>query len=245
MQSFIQSYWHPDVTPSPDALIEVSDYRGAADLSVICTQLAGTHTPAQQKRIVGEWCDFFSRPQPVRRLWIHSRTPQSLFESLCAQSGLEALYIKWSAIDDLSPMAGLKSITHLHIGSSSKIKSIDALAGLQTLVDLTLSNLQGVDDYAAVGPLTRLDRLCIEGDGIASMKKVKIASLRPIANLTKLKRLKLTWVNVLDDSFACLSDLKSLKHLDLPRSWSGQDAKLLLEALTELETGNVLSTGKA
>ena len=245
MQSFTQSYWHPAVTPSPEAITEVSDYEGTAELSLICTQLAGTHTPTQQKRIVEEWCDFFSRPQPVRRLWLHSRTPQNLFKSLCSQANLETLYIKWSAIDDLSPIAGLRSITHLYLGSSSKISSIDALADLQTLVDLSLRNLQGVNDYSAVGRLTRLEQLCIEGDGIASMKKAKVASLRPIASLTELKRLKLSWVTVLDDSFACLSNLKSLKHLDLPSSLRADDVRLLSEALTELETGNVLSTGKA
>jgi hypothetical protein len=245
MQSFTQPYWHPAVNPSPEAITEVSDYDGTAELSLVCTQLAETHTPTQQKRIVEEWCDFFSRPQPVRRLWLHSRTPQRLFKSLCSQPNLEILYIKWSAIDDLSPISGLRSITHLYIGSSSKIKSIDALADLQTLVDLSLRNLQGVIDYSAVGRLARLERLSIEGDGIASMKKSKVASLRPIANLTELKRLKLSWVTVLDDSFACLSSLKSLKHLDLPSSWRAENVKLLSDALTELETGNVLLTGKA
>lgn len=45
MQYFAQPYWRPAVTPSPEPITEVSDHRGTAELSVICTQLAGTHTP--------------------------------------------------------------------------------------------------------------------------------------------------------------------------------------------------------
>ncbi|MEY4563771.1 MAG: hypothetical protein RLZZ618_3048 [Pseudomonadota bacterium] len=245
MQPLARPYWHPEINPSPDSITEVSEYGGDSDLSVICTQLAGTHTPAQQKRIVSEWCAFFSQPQPVRRLWLHSRTPQSLFQSICSQANLQALYIKWSAIDDASPIEGLKSLTHLYIGSSSKITSIDSLASLQTLVDLSLENLQGVDDYSAVGQLANLTRLAIQGDGVASMKKSKISTLQPIARLVNLERLRLIWVNVLDGSYACLSSLKSLRHLDLPSSRPSEEIQLLLKALTQLETGNVLPAGKS
>jgi len=245
MQSLSRSYWHPAINPSPKAITEVADYDGNSDLSVICTQLSETHTPAQRKRIITDWCAFFSRPQPVERLWIHFRTPQNLFQSICSQANLKTLYINGSAIDDVSPIAGLKSITHLYVGFSSKIKSLDALASLQTLLDLSLENLQGVTDYSAVGKLAHLSRLTIEGDGVASMKKAKIATLEPIANLTQLERLRLTWIDVLDGSYACLSNLKALKHLDLPSSRPKDEIKLILEALAQLESGNVLPTRNA
>ena len=245
MSSLAHPYWHPNLNPSPMSITEVTDYNGSPDLSLICTQLSGTHTATQQKRILSEWCDFFSRPQPVERLWLHTRTPQSLFQSICSQSSLKALYIKWSAIDDFSPISELKAITHLYVGSSSKIKSISDIASLQTLVDLSLDNLQGITDYSAVGHLARLSRLAIEGDGAASMRRAKIDTLRPIVRLANLERLRLIWVNVLDGSYPCLANLKSLRHLDLPHARPREEITSLFAALPKLESGNVYSAGNA
>ena len=234
------SYWNHLINPSPNAIVEVSEYDGSPDLALVCTQLAYTHTPSQQKRILNEWCDFFSRPQPIERLWLHSRTPQNLFQSICTQTNLKSFYIKWAAIDDLSPIVGLQSIIHLHITGSVKVKSIDALAKLQTLLDLSLEKFLGISNYQALGELAKLTRLDIHGDGIASMKKIKIDSLEFISSLHELERLSITWAIVQDNSFSSLTAVKQLQHLDLPNLKDKAQQQQLLATLPLIKTGNLL-----
>lgn len=238
MQQDPKPYWHPLSNASPDAINEVSQYSNEADLSLVCTQLSYTHTPREQRRIVDEWCDFFVSPRKVRRLWIHSRLPQRLFDCICHQSTLECFYIKWASLDSLQGVARLKALTHLGLGSPGPLSSLESLGQLQAIKDLSLSSCFKATDYSFLKKLRNLETLTIQGDGVASMKKACVDSLQPLSSLSNLKWLSLIHVSVLDDSYASISALQSLQHLDLPHSVLRQGLPRWTEALPNLVSGN-------
>jgi Leucine-rich repeat (LRR) protein len=233
-------YWHISINPGPASITEVDEYDGSEDLAIVCTQL-NTHTPAQQKKIVSAWCQFFSKQQhPIRRLWLHSRLPQNLFDSICFQSNLQALYIKWSGVKNISSISGLKSIQHLYFGNSS-VEDITPFSELISLKDLSIECFYKNTDYSSIQNIKNLNKLCIAGNPWSSTKKVIINSLLPISNLVELTELRLDFVKVLDGSYDALSNLKNLRHLDLPHDMVTSEAKTLLAKLPLLQSGNVLS----
>ncbi|WP_374334365.1 hypothetical protein [Leeia sp.] len=208
-------YWHARINPGPAAITEVSEYEGGEDLALVCTQLGNTHTASQQKKIVEAWCQFFAQPRPgLRRLWLHSKVPQALFDSLCQQSRLEGLYIKWSGITDLSAIVGLTALQHLHLCAAG-VTDLSPLAHLQTLQSLALEGLYKVSDYRAVAALQRLSALSICGDGVASSRKAPLESLHPLTQLPALQALWLVWVKLKQGSYAELAALRSLRQLKL------------------------------
>ncbi|MDR3158368.1 MAG: hypothetical protein LBU11_05015 [Zoogloeaceae bacterium] len=153
-------YWHIHKNPGPASITEVGEYDGSEDLAIACTQLSCTHTPAQQKKIVRAWCEFFSaRQHAIRRLWLHSHVPQELFDSICFQDNLQALYIKWSGVKDISSISGLRNIQYLHLGNSSGIKDITPLTELLSLKDLSIEGFYKITDYAPVQRLKNLENL--------------------------------------------------------------------------------------
>lgn len=240
MQQSFKSYWHIDINPDPESITEVAEYDGSEDLSILCTQLSYTHSPAQQKRIVSEWCDFFSRAQPVRRLWIQSRLPPELFEAICTQGNLRALFIKWSGVKDLSRIEHLQSLTHLYFGGSAGINDISPLAQLTSLLDLSIDNLQKVTDYSPIGKLQLLEKLMISGNSFAP-KKININSLAPFAGLTRLQSFCLYTAKIIDNSYQPLYNLRNLHNLVLPPPLNAAEASKLIAALPSLRSGNVLS----
>lgn len=233
-------YWHASVNPGPSSLTEVGEYEGGEDLAVVCTQLGATHTASQQKKIVADWCRFFAQPQPgLRRLWLHSRVPQALFDSVCQQHQLEGLYIKWSGITDLRAIAGLTHLQHLHLCAAS-VTDLSPLAHLKALHSLSLEGLYKVSDYAAVGELSQLRSLSICGDGVASNRKAPLATLQPLTRLTALHALWLVWVTLEQGSYAELAVLRELRQLKLIGMRLSEEERLQLEALPLLGQNPIL-----
>jgi Leucine-rich repeat (LRR) protein len=135
--------WPMREAGSGTTVVEVAYYRGTERLELMCTQLA--RRPAEQRKIVAQWCEFFRKPAPVRQLLLVSRVPVPLFEAVCESRQLTELFIKWGPIKDLSPISNLTRLTRLHVGSCS-VTTLAPIAALTKLEHLSLGNLDRLSD---------------------------------------------------------------------------------------------------
>jgi hypothetical protein len=184
---------------------ELTDSEG---LCISCTQ---TELPAaQQRRLVGEWCERLPTLSRVRILWFDSQVPQNLFDAACRMKNLVSLWIKWSSIKNLAEIDQCRSLRHLHVGSSAQIQSIDALGAMTDLRSMSLWNLKRISDFSPLSPLTGLEELAISG-GLWGLQKVH--SLAAFAELESLKLLNLGGVKCLDGSLRPLDRLRRLQRV--------------------------------
>lgn len=233
-------YWHFEHNPPPPSLTEARDYDGSSDVSITCTQLGEEYSASARKRVIAEWCALLAQKLPMRRCWFHSRVPQEIFDAVTNQSDLQALYIKWSAIKDLSRITELRNLTHLSIGSSAGVVDVAPIAGLPKLLDLTLENFQKVADYTPLAKLKTLKHLELTGDCFAP-RKIRIASLDFLGTMRQLQSLRLEVAKIADGSYAPLKNLRALEHLDIPHPRDPAQTTELVAALPQLKSGNVLA----
>ena len=207
-------YWYhrPALDFPPRSVRDPADYGVGERLSLAITQT--TLKPAQQKALVREWCTLLPTLDKVRTLWFHTKVTQEMFEAACAMPNLEGLYIKWSAISSLAPIAGLKRLAHLHLGGAPSATHIEALAQLPALVSLDVTNVRAAGDLRFLQGLPKLRELWVGGDS-NSLKPLLIESLAPLAALRELELLTLTTVRLADGSLAPLAELPRLTHLGL------------------------------
>jgi hypothetical protein len=193
----------------------VDQYRGEEHLHFACTQL---DRPAkEQNRIVDQWCQLFMNEElPAKKIWLHSRISQKIFDALCCQSHLEGLWIKWGVYPNIQGLAKLPGLKYLHLGGGASIEDISAVAGLKELVTFEADKLYQITDYDLLAQLPKLEDLSIEGDPYASLKKVTIRSLGFLEQLPQLIRLNLTMTTIADHSYLPILNVPSLKHLSLP-----------------------------
>ena len=128
------------------SLVERSQYDSRSCLRVCCTQLPPPYTPADQKRIVAEWCDFFRGSSPVEELIVDSRTPIDLFQAICEHRSIRRLRIKWGPVSDLTPIGKLKDLDSLYLGTTG-VKDLSPLGQLKKLAYLDLDNFKHVVDF--------------------------------------------------------------------------------------------------
>jgi hypothetical protein len=208
------SYWYhrPQRNFPPKAIQQPEDYDGGDRLSLAITQTS--LKPPAQRALVKRWCGLLPTLGNVRVLWFHSKVSQEMFDAACAMPGLRGLYIKWSSIEDLSPLAKLRGLSHFHLGGAPSAEPLDVLASLPELVDLEIRNVRAAADLSFLRKLPRLRALSVCGDS-NSLKPLDIVTLAPLTALQQLERLSLVAVRVDDDSLAPLADLPALKHLRL------------------------------
>lgn len=212
------SYWYhrPTLDFPPRMVCEPAEYDGGERLSLGITQ---TRLPAaQQKVMVRRWCELLPTLSGVRTIWFHSKVTQEIFEAACAMPALEGLYIKWSGITSLRPLAGMAKLSHFHLGGAPSAEHLDALATLPRLVDLEICNVKAAGDLRFLQDLPRLRALMLAGDS-NSIKALKIGTLAPITALQDLERLTLMTVQVADGLLSPLASLPRLKYLRLPNKF--------------------------
>lgn len=207
-------YWYhrPALDFPPRNVRDPADHGVNERLSLAITQT--TLKPAQQKALVREWCALLPTLANVRTLWFHTKVTQEIFEAACAMPNLEGLYIKWSAISSLAPIAGLKRLAHLHLGGAPSATHIEALSQLPALVSLDVTNVRAAGDLRFLQGLPKLRELWVGGDS-NSLKPLLIESLAPLTALRELELLTLTTVRLADGSLAPLAELPRLIHLGL------------------------------
>lgn len=230
--------WPMDPSVDTPEVIELEFYKGSKGIDIGCTQLPGP--ASRQRRIVQEWCEFFQDPTPVRDLVLSTRTPVNLFEAVCRQSQLRSLFIKWGAMKDLTPIANLKNLKRLNLGSCS-ISDLSPIGELTSLEHLFLGNLSKLSDYSPLAKLTKLKFLLIEGAPWAP-KDVWIDDLDFLRKLPKLRGLQIAAAKIRDDSWLePLLQSKGLEYLDLPKRCVNQHRQEILAGLPKLKHGLVVS----
>ncbi|RDC65318.1 hypothetical protein [Adhaeribacter pallidiroseus] len=115
------------------------------------------------------------------------------------------------------------------------MESIDVLNGLSNLRTLNLEQLNKISNFSQLSSLVNLQGLGING-GVWTAQK--IASLKPIGSLTKLKYLTLINTRAQDKSFEPIMHLKELVRFN--SSWNYPEAEFKkLKSLPNLKYGNV------
>lgn len=208
------SYWYhrPQRNFPPKAIVQPDDYDGGERLSLAITQTA--LSAREQKALVQRWCELLPTLSNVRTLWFQSKVTQPMFEAACAMPALEGLYVKWSGITSLAPLAGLRTLTHFHLGGAPSATGLEALAALPGLVDLEIHNVRAAADLGFVQGLGGLRALSLAGES-NSLKPLVLPSLAPLAALAGLERLSLSTLRVEDGSLAPLAALPKLRWLGL------------------------------
>lgn len=219
-----------------ECLTEVAEYDGRRCLRIACTQLAPPYTAKDQKRIVGEWCEFFRGKSSIEELIVDSRTPVPLFEAICAHRSLRRLRIKWGPVSDLTPIVGLRNLEALYLGTSG-IRDLSPLGQLKKLSWLNLDNLKQVIDFGALSQVRALQFLQIEGYP-QGPQKIHVKSLDFLTALTALRALHVGFVIVDNYDVTPLLRLRKLEYLVVPRL-SAEDRDRLLQALPKLKYGNI------
>lgn len=197
-------------------LHKVKDYSGQKILILSCTQLDCSQS--EQNKIVNEWCELFRTNQlPVEKIWFTSRISQKILDSICYQTNLKGLWIKWGVYDNIYSIANLKSLEYLHLGGGASLKNIDSVFELKNLKAFEAVRLFNIHDYSLLKNLEKLVDISIEGDPYSSFKKVSIKSLDFLNEMPQLIRLNLCMTKIEDQSYRPISNLPNLKFLELPR----------------------------
>ncbi len=99
----------------------------------------------------------------VRWLSIWSNATQPLLDAACQMRKLECLQIKMSNATSLAAIDKLVQLRYLHIGSSTKVQSVEPLASLSILRLLELENFKLISDFSPLLALEGLESLAVTG----------------------------------------------------------------------------------
>ena len=133
---------------------------------------------------------------------------------------LEGLWIKWSAITNITSIQALTRLRYFHLGSSTALRSIHPLAELTRLKWLGLENLKHISAIDPIGTLTQLEGLTLEG----SMWSIwKVRTLAPLSSLHELRYLSLAGLRANDRTLAPLFGLRSLERLVVGTWWDDEE----------------------
>ncbi|MDH4203220.1 MAG: hypothetical protein OEV87_10040 [Phycisphaerae bacterium] len=222
----------------PKKITSIEDYKPCSKLNLVITQLGlKSH---QQKKLVQLWCEKLPQLNNLKYLWFNSRVNQIMFDSACRIPNLEGLYIKWSGIKDLSALQDSKHLTHLHIGSSSQIESIEVLGDLRNLIALDIEQLSKISDFGVLAKLTQLEGLGIDG---SIWTPQAIDTLEPVGQLENLRYFTATNTKIKTKSFAPLLKLKNLVRFDCSWNYPAEEFEKL-KPLPSLKYGNIQTSWK-
>lgn len=154
-------YWDRENNWPPKALMHIEEFQTTEYLNLSITQTS--LSSYEEKKLITAWCKILPTHKEVKYLWLSSRVTQEIFDAICEMSNLEGLYIKWSSVKTLDNLIKLKKLRHLHLGSSSKVESINVLGDMKSLISLELEQLNKVTDFAVISKLVHLKGLGITG----------------------------------------------------------------------------------
>ena len=116
----------------PRAISNPDEYDGGEVLSLSWD--LGTVSESEKKKIIQAWIAKLPTLKNLKRLNLWSQVTQSIFDAVCELPQLEVLQIKWSNVQDLSAISKLQNLWGLSMGSSTRVKSIEPLMLLQSLI---------------------------------------------------------------------------------------------------------------
>lgn len=211
-------YWRPKKKFPPEVITRPSEFKGGERLNVVCTQ---TNLPArEQKKVIDAWCDTLPHLIGIKLLWFSSRVPQKLFDAACRVPGLEGLYVKWSGIEDLTPIADASSLLYFHLGQSSKVSSIAALGNCRRFKWLGLELLSKIRNFQPLSHLRNLEGLSLEGSMGTTWR---VNTLAALGSLAKLRYLSIANLRADDRSLAGLFPLRHLATFHYADWWDAAE----------------------
>ena len=135
---------------------------------------------------------------------------------------LVSLFIGFSEVSDMTPIAQLTNLRYLEL-NNTQISDIGSIAELTDLATLKLSNNQ-IRDFSPLAELTNLTELTLWGD--------QINNIYPIGYLENLEKFDLIFTRTTDIS--ALANLSNITNLVLTGNWQLEDITPLAN-LTKLE----------
>lgn len=231
--------------PRYQYVVETAEYSGEKELCINCTQLDGRTDPrytsgTEKRRVLSEWCAFLTEnPEAFTSLAFGTRMPQELFNAVCQQKNLKSLYIKWGVYPDISAITDLRKLEYLHLGSGAGVLCIEPLAGLSSLVALSVENFQKIRDYSPLTALQDLELLSIEGDGL-SPQYIHIDSLEFLHGMKGLRAFSLMTARVASKDYTPLLKLEDMVALWLSPRKEVKAIYSRLLALPKLKYGSLV-----
>ena len=216
--------------PHAPILHELSEYKGEERICVACTQLPGEEikrfissvqywSEKDKRRILTEWIGFFKKNTlALHAIHVNSYTSQQLFDAVCHQEKLKELRLKSGGFSDLSAIQNLCELQFLYIGNNSKIKNIQILGSIQSLVVLHLEALTNISDYSFVSSLSNLEQLVIYGPNLKILSIDDLEFLRKMPNLRSIR-----FANIHTKKKYTTIELQQL-HGDLPNLFDINDS---------------------
>ena len=168
----------------------------------------------------------------LKCLWARQAN-QEFIEEISHLENLEMLHVDGLTANALTALGRNRKLRRLLLIGGTKIEDLDWLAGLpSTLEVLFLENFSRVSDLSAIGRLSNLTALGIEG-GITTY--VRIDTLAPLAGLNNLRSLFLASARVQDKSLSPLRGLARLEHLECTARFPDREFIELANSLPNLE----------
>jgi len=231
-------HWDRENDWPPKEVTYLDKYKPNSKLNLNITQL--NIGVAEQKKLIKMWCEELPKLTEIKYLWFCSRVNQEMFEAACEMENLEGLYIKWSGIKHIESINKLKNLRHIHIGSSGQIESINVFEKMNTLITLSLEQLNKISDFSVLSQLKSLEGLEINGSMWTAQK---IETLKPFGNLIGLKYLSVINSQIKDKSFDSILNLKELVRFN--SSWNYPEREFeKLKSLPNLKYGNIETSWK-
>ncbi|MFB7884066.1 hypothetical protein [Microbacterium sp. NPDC056057] len=198
-------------------LWRVDQYAGQSEVRVQATQL-DTHEPSAARRrgIYAEWVEFLATTETsIVKLDLVSRVPQDLLDAVAGQRGLRKLVVKWGPYRDLSALSTLPRLEDLALLGATGVASLEPLASMPTLSQLTVSQAKE-PSTSALARMVHLRELCVGNAYPGSDRSVVLPDLRWVVSLVELKHLDLPGTRILDPDLSPLLELPGLEGLRLP-----------------------------
>jgi hypothetical protein len=139
---------------------------------------------------------------------------------------LESLELFNGLVSDLSSLANLRRLHHLHLACTGYIKDFSFLARLRKLQTLKLRDVTKLKDFSLLSELPSLHTLCILRMGTS----VSLPTLASLAKLTQLRVLHLSF-DAKDGALSPLGRLSKLRELTLPLCYELEEYARLAVAL--------------
>jgi hypothetical protein len=163
----------------------------------------------------------------LQRLWL-SGMGQHSWSLIPSLSMLRELVVHDFRVQSLAAIPELPALRKLAVAGSPKLTSLDGVQRYQQLRELILFDCCNYRDLSPIRCLRQLDTLCLEG---GFSKHLKVHSLKPLADLVELKRLRLASIRVEDRSLEPLHALAGLESVFIARSFPATELRRLAEAL--------------
>jgi hypothetical protein len=148
--------------------------------------------------------------------------------STCRAVDLRLYHLMVRSLDGIERLDGTTILSAEWANNVSDLTPIFRMSWLQKLF---LSDFPQVRGIEGIGALTALTELHLSGNRGSLYPPLRISSIRPIAALSKLRKLTLANIRLADSDISCIASLPALKDLDLPYRFDRKQFAFLAKRL--------------